>query len=89
VKSFCLGSRITDTVWKVERPSTRFTISSEISTSRPSGIVITDVALGTEVHYSRASAEQLFNAMARVLGKTSGAGSSLLERPSVRVTNRA
>jgi hypothetical protein len=74
---------------KVDRPSTRFTISSEISTSRPSGIIVTDMALGTEVHYSRDSAEQLFNAMARVLGKAVHPTPSLMERPAPRMTNRA
>jgi hypothetical protein len=85
MNSFCLGSQITDTTVKVERPSTRFTISSEVSTSRPGGIIITDLASGTEVHYSHASAEELFNAMARVLGKPTV---SRMERPLARMTNR-
>jgi hypothetical protein len=89
MKSFCLGSQIAGTALKVDRPSTRFTISSEVSTSRPGGIIITDMALGTEVHYSRDSAEQLFNAMARVLGRAVPPTPTLIERPSPRLTNRA
>jgi hypothetical protein len=53
----------------VDRPFTRFTISSEISTSSPGEIIIMDMSSGTEVHYSHAAAEELFNLMAHALGK--------------------
>ena len=65
----------------VKRPSTRFTISSEVSTSKPRGITIMDLAMGTEVHYSDSSAEELVDTMARALGRTTA-------RPLGRMTNR-
>jgi hypothetical protein len=79
---FCPDSKI---AFKVERPSTRFTISSEVSTSKPREIIITDLAMGTEAHYSYASAVELYNAMGRALGKTV---EPTVSRPFGRMTNR-
>jgi hypothetical protein len=58
MNSFCPGC-------KGERPSTRFTISSE-----PREIIVTDLAIGTELRYSHASAEELLSAIARALRET-------------------
>jgi hypothetical protein len=75
MNSFCPDS------FKVERLSSRFTISSA---SKPREIIVTDLVMRTQARYSHAAAEELLTAIARALREStecpSGRMMSLRER---------
>jgi hypothetical protein len=76
MNSFCPDS------FKVERPSSRFTISSA---SKPREMIVTDLVMRTQARYSHAVAEELLTAIARALGEPTA---SPIQRPLGRMTNR-
>jgi hypothetical protein len=78
---FCPGSKVT---LKVERPSTRFTISSE-----PREIIVADLAMGTELRYSHASAEELLSAIARALREATVSPSICLRERTAAVREKS